>query len=1148
MLVSRASSRTALLASAAALTMPLSLALAAGEANPPAGSTPVQSRAELITQAQHLLDQGRPVAARALLSAAFAQRGEELDDATSKQLADLVQDANRRMRELAPSELSVQKAELALADGDVRAAQQHVRAVLSSSNATAETKARAAELQTQVAARRTELEAIIPETLAQAEKDYLAGRYAAAKSGLSLVDRSGVPLSADQQATLDRYQLALVELADTKPELFTQPALASRLQPGVVRRRENEPPAQPASQPEPVMAQAQPASEPPAAQPASQPAAQPGDAVGDPIRQARVSELTDLLNQADRAFQEKRYAEALTRYERVRSDFRDVLTGEQSSLVDQRISEARTMLGTNRLGEPQGQETRVLAKQQAQAEFENDLAAATRALSEGNVPEARNRVALADLRLSQNRDVFSEGELEALRARAKKLQDDITKESDRIAAEQAQRRDTELQARTAEAEKNSRAERSRKIDELIERARAFQAEKRYREALQTVDQLLFLDPNNVTGKLLREVYFDVILFDRAETAYRKKQEIRGALSVDAQEATVPPLDFMEFPADWPAISARRGEPVQFSEPPETRRVMADLGSRRIPSASFADNTLEEVVRFVQTAGGLNMDVDWASLETAGVNRSTTVSLNLTQVTYRQLLDRLVEKISGTDRLSRVDWAVLDGVVTIASDAKLRRNRVLVIYDVKDLLIDIPDFRDAPRIDLQQALQAAANRGGGGGQSPFQNDNENDQQFRDQREGIRRQRIDELQRILTDNVDPEGWVVTGGETGTIQPLYNQGSFIILNTPKNHREITGLLRKLREVRAMQINVECRFLLVNQDFFEQIGFDLDIYFNANNNQVRAGRAINPSLQARDFFDFTSQGPGLNRSIPQTFAFSGGGGGTNPPVFSPVNPTSWSPIGFGGNSLGLGQSLVPRSANWGDLILNRAPALGIAGQFLDDVQVDFLIKATQADRRSVQLTAPRLTFTNGQTSNIYVATQTAFVSELQPIVGQSAVGFQPTVGVVTEGVTMLVEGTITADRRYVTMTIDTGVSRVNGFAQQSVSAVAGGQLVNSAAVNSFIQLPQVTVTRVRTTVTVPDQGTLLLGGQRLVTEYEVETGVPVLSKIPVLNRFFTNRVESREEQTLLVLVKPTILIQNEEEERNFPGLLQSLGVGGGN
>src|SRR5690606_33518521 len=141
------------------------------------------------------------------------------------------------------------------------------------------------------------------------------------------------------------------------------------------------------------------------------------------------------------------------------------------------------------------------------------------------------------------------------------------------------------------------------------------------------------------------------------------------------------------------------------------------------------------------------------------------------------------------------------------------------------------------------------------------------------------------------------------------------------------------------------------------------------------------------------------------------------------------------------------------------------------------------------------RLTFTNGQTANIFVVTQQAFVSDLQPVVGESAVGFDPEVSVASEGVTMLVEGVISADRRYVTLNMDAGVARIDGFAEQSVSAVAGGQLVDSADVASFIQLPTITVTRVRTTVTVPDEGTVLLGGQRLITEVEVETGVPVLS-----------------------------------------------------
>jgi len=216
--------------------------------------------------------------------------------------------------------------------------------------------------------------------------------------------------------------------------------------------------------------------------------------------------------------------------------------------------------------------------------------------------------------------------------------------------------------------------------------------------------------------------------------------------------------------------------------------------------------------------------------------------------------------------------------------------------------------------------------------------------------------------------------------------------------------------------------------------------------------------------------------------------------------------------------------------------------------VQVDILLQATDADRRSVQLTAPRLTFTNGSSATISVVEQQAFVSDLQPVVGTRSVAFDPQPGGVSSGCFLLVDGVVSADRRYVTMEIQSGISQVEGFEEFVVSAQTQGGGTGDGTVETeqtffgVLQQPTVQTTIVRTGVTVPDQGTLLLGGQRFATETEIETGVPVLSQLPILNRLFSNRIETREERTLMILVKPTILIQNEEEEKNFPGLLDSL------
>jgi len=137
------------------------------------------------------------------------------------------------------------------------------------------------------------------------------------------------------------------------------------------------------------------------------------------------------------------------------------------------------------------------------------------------------------------------------------------------------------------------------------------------------------------------------------------------------------------------------------------------------------------------------------------------------------------------------------VITVASDESLRKQRLLVIYDIKDLIFNIPNFPEVPQIDLNSVLQQSK---GGSGQSPFTNTQTNQQRTPQQIEQERQDRVRRLVEIIQANVDFEGWRDNGGDTGTLQEL--NGSLIITNTPKNHREVVGLLSKLREIRNLQI----------------------------------------------------------------------------------------------------------------------------------------------------------------------------------------------------------------------------------------------------------------------------------------------------------------------------------------------------------
>ena len=60
---------------------------------------------------------------------------------------------------------------------------------------------------------------------------------------------------------------------------------------------------------------------------------------------------------------------------------------------------------------------------------------------------------------------------------------------------------------------------------------------------------------------------------------------------------------------------------------------------------------------------------------------------------------------------------------------------------------------------------------------------------------------------------------------------------------------------------------------------------------------------------------------------------------------------------------------------------------------------------------------------------------------------------------------------------------------------------------------------------------GTVLLGGIKRLNEERREYGVPILDKIPYLNRLFKNVGIGRECSSLMMMVTPRIIIQEEEE-----------------
>jgi general secretion pathway protein D len=184
---------------------------------------------------------------------------------------------------------------------------------------------------------------------------------------------------------------------------------------------------------------------------------------------------------------------------------------------------------------------------------------------------------------------------------------------------------------------------------------------------------------------------------------------------------------------------------------------------------------------------------------------------------------------------------------------------------------------------------------------------------------------------------------------------------------------------------------------------------------------------------------------------------------------------------------------------------------------------------------------------------TQTPFVITVIPVVGDFAAAEQPVIVVLSEGTSMSVQAVISNDRRFVRLTVVpffSHIGTVNTFtfsgstSTTSDTSTEGVQTTpnnstkqKNTASKTFsgvtVQLPSYSFVSVTTTVSVPDGGTVLLGGIKRLSEGRSEYGVPILDKIPYLNRLFKNVGVGRETQSLMMMVTPRIIIQEEEEEK---------------
>jgi general secretion pathway protein D len=275
-----------------------------------------------------------------------------------------------------------------------------------------------------------------------------------------------------------------------------------------------------------------------------------------------------------------------------------------------------------------------------------------------------------------------------------------------------------------------------------------------------------------------------------------------------------------------------------------------------------------------------------------------------------------------------------------------------------------------------------------------------------------------------------------------------------------------------------------------------------------------------------------------------------------------SFFSIPFRQNSFGAAQ--VPVFPGMPDPVTSAAN-FGFA--ILSDIEAFFLIQAAQGNTRSNVMSAPKVTLFNGQNAFVSDTRQRPFVTSVVPVVGDFSAAQQPVITVLNEGTAVNVQAVVSNDRRFVRLTLVPFFSQIGSVEQfqfegsRSTKSKSSDEKEGSALdvpgiegaidVGGFtsaeassgelevqsngttIQLPEFLFTTVTTTVSVPDGGTVLLGGIKRLREGRNEFGVPILSKIPYINRLFKNVGLGRTTDSLMLMVTPRIIIQEEEEQK---------------
>ncbi len=199
----------------------------------------------------------------------------------------------------------------------------------------------------------------------------------------------------------------------------------------------------------------------------------------------------------------------------------------------------------------------------------------------------------------------------------------------------------------------------------------------------------------------------------------------------------------------------------------------------------------------------------------------------------------------------------------------------------------------------------------------------------------------------------------------------------------------------------------------------------------------------------------------------------------------------------------------------LSEGPTAAVArvfpgfSYFFSGNSISATLNALEQRTKINVISAPKLLVLNNQTAALQVGDQV-------PVATQSAVGVVNPDSPIVNSIEYRDTGVILK----ITPRVNAGGLVLLDVAQE-VSAVSQATASTSAENNS----PTISTRRISTSIAVQDGQVIALGGLISSTRSKGSTGIPILSRIPVLGALFGRKNDTEDRNELLILLRPRVL-----------------------